>query len=161
MNMVKKLIREVSAARNTYLDQLKNISEFQAQWKPKPEVWNAIDITEHLLWAEQDGIIGMWKTIHAIRNGKLERKYESIHHDMPIEQIINLTWQPKEMVPAAAAPRLGGPLSFWIISLDSLQKVLEAFGSDLKENELGLQAQPHPILGPMNFINVLSFYASI
>lgn len=113
--------------------------------------------TEHLFWAEQGGIAGMWKTIHAIREGKIERKFESIHQDMPIEKIIDLTWKPKEIVPSVAAPRLGGPLYFWIISLDSLQRVLGAFGSDLKENELRLQAHPHPISGPMDFHQRLEF----
>jgi hypothetical protein len=64
-------------------------------------------------------------------------------------------------VPSVAAPRFGGPLSFWSTSLDSLQKVLEAFGSDLKENELRLQAQPIQFQAPSIFINVLNFYASI
>ena len=157
MNTVEKLIQEISAARKVYLNQLENISEVQAQWKPKPEVWNVSEITEHLFWAEQGGIAGMWKTIHAIRQGKIERNYESIHRRMLIEQIINITWQPKEIVPAVAAPRLGGPLSFWSISLDSLQKVLEAFGGDLQENELRLQAHPHPISGPMDFHQRLEF----
>jgi hypothetical protein len=138
MNTVKKLIQEVSTARKAYLNQIKNISEMQAHWKPSSEVWSVVEITEHLFWAEHGGIAGMWKTIHAIREGKIDRKFESIHQDMPIEQIIDLTWKPKEIVPSVAAPRLGGPLHFWTISLDSLQKVLDAFGSDLKENELRL-----------------------
>jgi hypothetical protein len=99
----------------------------------------------------------MWKTIHAIREGEIERKFQSIHQNMPIEQIIDLTWKPKEIVPSVVAPRLGGPLYFWIISLDSLQKVLDGFGSDLKENELRLQAHPHPISGAMDFHQRLEF----
>ncbi len=157
MNIVKKLIGEISTARVGFLDQIKNISELEAQWKPRPEVWNVTEITEHLFWAEQGGIAGMWKTIHAIREGNIEQTYEFIYQDMPIEQIIDLTWQPKEIVPAVAAPRIGGPLSFWSSSLDSLQKVLDAFGNDLKENELRLQAHPHPISGPMNFHQRLEF----
>jgi hypothetical protein len=51
----------------------------QAQWKPKHDVCSVIEITEYLFWAEQGGIAGMWKTIHAIRDGRIERKYESVH----------------------------------------------------------------------------------
>jgi hypothetical protein len=61
MYKVQKLIGEVSSARKAYLNQIKNISEIQAQWKPEPEVWSVIEITEHLFWAEQGGIAGMWK----------------------------------------------------------------------------------------------------
>jgi len=110
-----------------------------------------VDITEHLFWAEQGGILGMWKTILAIREGKIERTQDSVHRNMPIDEIIKLTWQPKEKVPAMAAPRLGGPLSFWCNSLDNLQSVLGRFAGCLREDELRLQAHPHPISGPLDF----------
>lgn len=76
---------------------------------------------------------------------------------MSIEQIIDLTWQPKEVVPEIAAPRLGGPLSFWTASFNSLQRVLDSFGQDLQEDELRMQAQPHPISGALDFHQRLEF----
>jgi len=151
MKTIQKLVQDVSIARSLYLDQIANLSEIQAQWKPGPEAWNIIEITEHLFWAEQGGIFGMWKTLYAIRTGKIVRNYESNHKDMSIEQIIQLTWQPKEEVPSVAAPRLGGTLSFWKASLQSLQVVLDAFGEDLQEDELRVQAQAHPISGALDF----------
>ncbi len=157
MSTVKKLIREVSVSRQDFLNEIRNITELQAQWKPSPEVWNIAEITEHLFWAEHGAIAGMWKTIHAIRDGKTERIFEFIYKDLPVEEIVARTWKEKEIVPAMAAPRLGGPLSFWIASLDSLQPVLEAFGCDLQEMELRLQAHPHPISGPMDFHQRLEF----
>ncbi len=84
----------------------------------RAKVWRILEITKHLFWAEHGGIVGMWKTLHAIREGKIESNYESVHQNMPIEQIIDLTWQTKEIVPTVAAPWLGGPLAFWIISLN-------------------------------------------
>jgi DinB superfamily len=161
MNTIEALILDASIARKKYIDQIAHCSQEQARWKPTPEVWNMVEITEHLFWAEQGGILGMWKSIDAIREGKMERKYESIHQDMPIEQIIKLTWQPKEKVPSAAAPRLGGPLSFWCTSLKSLQELLEIFGRYLKNDELRLLAYPHPISGPLDFqqrFEFLSFH---
>lgn len=157
MNKVKALIQNVSTERKLYLDQLINISEVKAQWKQKPEDWNIAEITEHLFWAEQGGVFGMWKTIKEIREGKLERKLDSVHKDLAIEEIINLTWQPKEIVPPVAAPRMGGPLSFWVASLASLQDILAAFGEDLQDDELRIQAHPHPISGPMDFQQRIEF----
>ena len=157
MNTVKKLIQEVAKARNEYIKQMESFTEAQAQWKLLPEVWNMVENTEHLFWAEQGGILGMWKTLHAIREGKMELKYESDHQDMSIEQIIAITWQDKEKVPAVAAPRFGGPLAFWTISLNSLQGILDAFGNDLQEEELRIQAHPHPISGAMDFQQRLEF----
>jgi hypothetical protein len=157
MSQVKRLIAEVATARNNYLHRLEPITAQKAQWKPTPDVWNVIEITEHLFWAEQGGILGMWKTLHEIRDGKMERRYDSIHKDMPIEKIIELTWQAKEQVPAVAAPRMGGTISFWQESLKSMQSILEAFGNDIKDDELCILAHPHPISGDMDFKQRLEF----
>jgi hypothetical protein len=157
MSQVKKLIADVAYARNNYLKPLESIIEQKAQWKPAPDIWNAVEITEHLFWAEQGGISGMWKTLHAIRDGKMERKYDSDHKDMPIEKIIELTWQPKEQVPAVAAPRMGSTISFWRESLKSLQSILEAFGNEIKDDELRILAHPHPISGAMDFQQRIEF----
>jgi hypothetical protein len=157
MNKVQQLIQDVSTARTLFLGALTDVEDTKARWKPDPEIWNVIEITEHLFWAEQGGIFGMWKTIQAIREGAIERNYESIHRNLPIQEIIDRTWQPKEKVPAVAAPRLGGTLSFWKASLASLQEVLTAFGQDLKDDELRLQAHPHPISGALDFQQRIEF----
>jgi hypothetical protein len=101
----------------------------------------------------------MWKTLYAIRSGKMPRSFESKHQGLPIDEIIRLTWQPKEQVPAVAAPRMGGTLIFWLNALESLQTILESFGVDLREDELRIQAHPHPISGPMDFQQRLEFLA--
>jgi hypothetical protein len=159
MNTVNVLIDEVGISRYKYLSIIDKLSQSQASYKVSENEWSIIEITEHLFWAEQGGILGMWKTLHAIREGKMERTFDSVHKDLPIQQIIDLTWQPKEQVPAVAAPRLGGTLGFWQSSLQSLQEVLEAFGKDLQEDELKIQAHPHPISGAMDFQQRLEFLA--
>src|SRR5215831_12952296 len=90
MNKIEKLMEEVSIARKKYLLQVSKFSDAQGYWKLSPGVWSMAEITEHLFWAEQGGILGMWKTINAIHDGKMERKYDSVHKNMPIEQIIDL-----------------------------------------------------------------------
>ena len=72
MNTVQKLIQEISTARTLFIQEINIITEQKARWKPDPEVWNITEITEHLYWAEQGGIVGMWKTLHAIREGSVE-----------------------------------------------------------------------------------------
>jgi DinB superfamily len=155
--LTQTLIQAVANDRAAYLQQISQLSDAQAQWKPNPDAWNMIEITEHLYWAEQGAIFGMWKTLNAIRAGQFERTFESNHKDMPIDEIINLTWKPKEIVPAVAAPRLGGPIGFWIAALDGLQQLLESFGNYIQDDELRLQAHPHPISGAMDFQQRLEF----
>jgi hypothetical protein len=157
MNKVHQLIAEVGNSRNNYFSIINNLTQEKAAFKNSEDVWSIVDITEHLFWAEQGGIFGMWKTLHAIREGELEKTFESIHKNLPIQALIDLTWKPKEVVPAVAAPRLGGMLVFWQYSFLSLQVVLEAFGNELQENELRIQAHPHPISGSMDFQQRLEF----
>jgi DinB superfamily len=159
MNKVNQLIQSVQHARQSYLVQIEKVNEVDALWKPSQHEWNVAEITEHLFWAEQGGIFGMWKVLNSIREGRMERNFESRHKYLPIEEIIRQTWQPKEQVPPVAAPRMGGTLAFWRFSLNSLQVVLDGFGQDIQEDELRLQAHPHPISGPMDFQQRLEFLA--
>lgn len=159
MRNVDQLILRVKEARISYCNRISGISETAALWKPSPEAWNTIEITEHLYWAEQGGIAGMWKTLKAIRSGQLEKRFESPHMNLHVEEIIARTWKEKEIVPPVAAPRQGGTLIFWRYALSSLQQILEGFGHDLTDDELHLQAQPHPISGPMDFHQRLEFLA--
>jgi len=157
MKKIAQLIHDVAVARNEFIALIENVNEQQAACKPSAEEWSIIDNTEHLFWAEQGGIYGMWKTLYAIRDGKATRTYESDHKEWSIEKIIAQTWKEKEQVPAVAAPRLGGTLVFWRLSLANLQPLLEAFGKELKEDELRLQAHPHPISGAMDFQQRIEF----
>lgn len=157
MNKVSVLVTEVARVRNSYAALLENVEETEANYKPTPDAWCLVEVTEHLFWAEHGGVLGMWKTLRSIRDGKMNRTFDSIHKEFSIEAIIARTWKPKEQVPAVAAPRMGGTLIFWRSSLLSLQSVLEEFGNDLKEEELRLQAHPHPISGSMDFQQRLEF----
>ena len=151
INKTGLLIQEVARARNEFVATIKNITEAQAAFKPLPTAWNITDITEHLFWAEQGALYGMWKILYAIREGQAPKTFESDHKDWTVEEIIAQTWREKEEVPASAAPRMGGTLKFWRHSLTSLQPILEAFGKDLQDEELRMQAHPHPISGAMDF----------
>lgn len=135
------------------------MSEEQGAWRPSTDSWNAVEVTEHLYWAEHGSILGMWKTLYAIRSSKMDRVFESKNQNLSVEEIIKRTWQEKEQVPAIAAPRMGGTLVFWCNALESLQPLLESFGRDLQPEELRVQAHPHPISGPMDFHQRLEFLA--
>lgn len=147
----KQLLTDVATARQNYLAAITDFTEEQATWKPAPDCWNAVEITEHLFWAEQGGILGMWKTLLGIRAGTLNYEADRPHEGLPIDEIIRRTWQEKELVPAVAAPRMGGPLAYWAVALHGLQSLLEAFGNVITDEELQLIAHPHPISGPLSF----------
>ena len=157
MNLTNQLLHKVAIARQNYIAVLTDLDEVQSQWKPSSESWNAVEITEHLFWAEQGGILGMWKTLLGIREGTVSYEETSLNDGLLIEAIIERTWKVKETVPAIAAPRMGGPLPFWISSLTSLQPILDSFGEILYEDDLSKKAHPHPISGALTFGQRLEF----
>jgi hypothetical protein len=150
MATVEELTRQVAEARQAFIAQANLFSEHSSKWKASPENWCATEITEHLFWAEQGGLLGMWKSLHGHREGKPVWPGANPHKDLTIEEIVNKTWEEKEIVPPIAAPRIGGPIAFWIISLNDLQNNLNALAKELTDDELQIMTQPHPISGPLN-----------
>ena len=155
--MLTVLLSEVADARARYLDLVSNLTDAQSRYKPSADVWSAIDNTEHLFWAEQGGIWGMWRALQAHRDGAPFWTGEHTNRGKSIEEIVAETWQPKEKVPVIAAPRMGGSGAFWIASLESLQQPLEALSREIREDELDGVIHPHPISGPLDIRQRFSF----
>ena len=156
MKQVQKLVTAIDLSRNRYLKLISTLSEDQAHRKPTLDKWNAVEITEHLFWAEQGALLGMWKTLYAQRNGQ-HPELKAIHEGLTIEEVVARTWQPKEIVPAVAAPRMGGTLIFWSLSLEGLQFILNSLSNELSDDDLLILAHPHPISGVLNFRQRLEF----
>jgi len=157
MTLTNQLLNQVAIARQNYIAALDDFNELQSQWRPSIESWNAIEITEHLFWAEQGGILGMWKTLLGVRAGTVNYEESSSNDGLSIEAVIEQTWKAKEVVPAIAAPRMGGPLPFWTSALSGLQPILEKFGDILNDDDLSKKSHPHPISGPLTFGQRLEF----
>jgi hypothetical protein len=150
MNDIVTLTHDVQNARMRYLSSLRTLTSEQGSFKPTPEVWSAAEITEHLVHAEYGGINGIWKALEGVRSGDPLWKGENVNKGLNIEQIIERTWKPKEEVPAGAGPRLGGPLSFWVVALESCQLLLEQIAKELAHEDLEDVVYPHPISGPLD-----------
>jgi len=157
MPTTAQLIGQIADARKAFIDEVNVFSEPLSKWKASPESWCVTEITEHLYWAEQGGVLGMWKALHAHREGRPVWDGDVPHKDLPIEEIINRTWKPKEIVPPVAAPRQGGPIAFWIISLAGLQEQLNGLVKELTNSDLKIMTYPHPISGPLNMQQRLEF----
>ncbi|AKD57102.1 DinB family protein [Spirosoma radiotolerans] len=150
MSHLNQLLEEVALARVRYSNAVSKLTDQQAQWKPSPDVWSALDNTEHLYWAEHGAIWGMWRAYYAKRAGSPVWEGELIHKGLPIETIIERTWQPKEKVPAIAAPRMGGPLAFWLSAFNSLQQPLHDLSVALANEDHESIIHPHPLSGPLD-----------
>ncbi|GAB4028565.1 DinB family protein [Spirosoma gilvum] len=150
MPQLDQLLDEVAAARNRYIAEVGKLTEEQAQWKPSTDVWNAVDNTEHLYWAEHGGIWGMWRAYHAKKAGKPIWEGELTNKGLTADEIVARTWREKEQVPAIAAPRMGGSLAFWLSALASLQQPLTDLANALDNADVETIIHPHVLSGPLD-----------
>jgi DinB superfamily len=155
--MLQHLILEVYNARQRFVHAVHGVTESQAAFKPDDDSWSLTDNVEHMVWAEMGGINGIWKTANSIRVGKPIWTGDAIHHGRTIEEIIQLTWQPKEKVPEVAKPRWGGPIEYWVLALRNCQPLLEQMGRGLEGLDLERVIYPHIISGPLNVIQRMQF----
>ncbi|MBC7891452.1 MAG: DinB family protein, partial [Sphingobacteriaceae bacterium] len=82
---------------------------------------------------------------------------EAVNAGYSIEAIVARTWREKELVPAVAAPRLGGPVAYWAAMLRNLTPTLHTLGNALTEADLARMTPPHPISGPLDVRQRLEF----
>jgi hypothetical protein len=157
MDKVQQLIKEVKQARELFISSASNLTPEQSCFKPRSDVWSTVEITEHMVRAEQSGISGIWKALDGIRRNDPIWSGETLHKGLTIEEVIEKTWQTKEKVPEIAAPCWGGSISYWIASLRALQGVLEELGNALRSVNLEEVVYPHPISGPLDGRQRLEF----
>lgn len=157
MTDINELIRRVAQARQSFIAAASGLSNAQANYKPAPDAWSINENVEHMVWAEQGGINGMWKALYGVKAGQPIFTGEDVHRGLSIEEIIGRTWQEKEQVPEIAKPRWGGPIAYWISALQACQGMLEALGRELKGMDLEQIIYPHIISGPLNARQRLEF----
>lgn len=157
MPTIESLVRDVVAARERYLKALGAPTPVQAAFRPAPESWSLVDLTEHMTLAEQVGLNGIWRALDGVRTGRPVWQGEPVHRGRPIEAVIAATWREREVVPPVAAPKWGGPLGYWVAALRGCQPVLEALARELGSAALEEIVYPHPISGPLDARQRLEF----
>ena len=150
MSELRQLVLEVKAARTRYLLAVSDLPQELSQYKPEEESWSILNITEHLVHAEDVGVLGIWKAYSAYSQGDPLWKGNLMHSGSSIEQVVENTWQPREIAPEIAAPRIGGTLAYWVAALEARQAILEALEEQLKGIPLEDIVYPHPISGPLD-----------
>ena len=156
---IRKQIDRVNASRDSFLSELGDVSQNQALFRPSQDEWAIMDIIEHIVLAEQVGLNGMIRAIEALQSGRPLWTGNSPNEGLSIEEVVENTWQPKEIVPDVARPRWGGSLTFWTHSLKANAMILEELVSLSKDLDLTKAIYPHPISGPLDVRQRIDFLA--
>lgn len=154
---LEQLIDKIEVARFAFINSVSELSEEQIMFKSSEDEWSILEISEHIVWAEQIGICGMFNAIEGLKNNNPIWEGLSPNKGMSIEQIVKKTWQPKEKAPTVAEPKWGGSIHFWICSLKNCKSLLQELLVQSKSVDLNSAIYPHPISGPMDIIQRLQF----
>jgi hypothetical protein len=157
MDEVIRLTQVIEQSRDQFLASVANLTFAQATFQPAPDAWSILAITEHIVRAEQSGVMGMWKALDGMRSGAPVWSGEPVHRGLSIEEVVARTWQTKEKVPEIAAPIWGGSLSYWIAMLKAQRVLLQELATALDGYELETILFPHPISGPLDVRQRLEF----
>lgn len=157
MAEIREMIAAVAVARQRVIADVVGIAEDRAIWQPATGEWSIAQVVEHLTLAEQGGVLSIWREAEGVRTDNPTWQGESVHRGRSIEEIIAMTWRKREDVPASAAPRMNGPLAYWIASFAACQTVLEALGQTLDGLDLEAVVVPHVISGPLDARQRLGF----
>ena len=157
MTELEALVADVARARDIYLDHIHGIGKEAAEFSPNEQSWSILEVTEHLVHAEDVGVQGIWRALERYQQNELVWQGEATNAAVSIEDVVDKTWQPKEEAPAVAEPRIGGSLHFWAASLRARQHVLESLGRALIGIPLEAVIYPHPISGPLDARQRLAF----
>ncbi len=157
MDSSANLVEVVEQSRNEFLASVAHLTFAQATFQSDPDSWSILAITEHIVRAEQSGVMGMWKALDGIRKGEPVWSGEPVHRGLSIEEVIARTWQPKEKVPDIAVPIWGGSLRYWIAMLKAQRFLLQELVDALDGYDLETILFPHPISGPLDVRQQLEF----
>lgn len=157
MVVLESLYAQVGVARSHYLAAVEDLTTAQGHFRPTQQSWSIAEVTEHLVHAEQGGILSIWKAAVGVRTGEPVWIGHSSHEGLSIEEVVERTWRPREEVPEGAAPRMGGPLGFWTVSLSGCQALLPSLTAALEGLDLNAVIFPHPISGPLDARQRLEF----
>ena len=155
------LLKRIEAARISFLNAVDGIPTEKAIEKPSPKEWSISEITEHMVWAEKVGVLGMWKALIAHQSGQVLWKGAHSNGGLSIEEVVAQTWETKEQVPEIAKPIWGGPLSYWMSELKACAYPLNHLIEGLAplEHQVTDIIYPHPISGPLDVSQRLQFLA--
>ena len=158
MTRLDKLIDEVAEAREDYITHVGELTSLQSKFKPSVEIWSITENTEHLVWGEQIGIMGVWTALEGMKNNKPIWRGDPVHAGLTIEEIVAKTWKEKEVSQEMARPKWGGALEYWISALRNNQSLLISLAHALNGFNLEEIIYPHPISGPLDVFQRIEFF---
>lgn len=157
MDGILERIAAADAARRRIIDANRGLTAAQAAFKAMAVGWSVQAHIEHLVLSEQRGVQRIWLAAEALRRGVPLPVGEAVHRGLPIEEVIAMTWKPKEKAMVETDPVGEGPLSYWIARYEACQPTLEQIPRILAGLDPSLALDLHYLSGPLDAYQRLEF----
>ncbi len=151
------LLDHVHEARVRVLAEVTAVPDEAGSKKPDDAAWSIQEILEHLVLAERGGYDLIRTAAARYRAGDPVWSGPSENDDLPIEEIVERTWKPKEEAPESATPTGLWTAGIWASHLRSCDSLLSDLPVVLEGLPLEEVIYPHFLCGPLNAIQRLEF----
>lgn len=146
---------DIEEARRRFLEVVGRVAPGAEARPIGPDRWSPVEYVEHLVRAEE---VTIWRMFLSVENERAGvEALRSPTPDVPIEDVIDRTWRPREEAPPLAVPKLGGSFAYWCMRLARNAELVEAVVDLVEESELDVMAYPHPISGLFTLRQGLQF----
>jgi hypothetical protein len=142
-------------AREAFLAPIRSASDRQRSFRPSPDTWSMLDVTEHLVLAEEKSLLGMLKgpppgtTITPLARVRMAMVLLVMRTDLRVKV-------PVARVLPTGSVALGDLEARWMEARRGLERFLEPF----THPEAGAARFRHPIGGWVSVGTGVTFYAA-
>jgi len=148
-----ELFEHLESQKGQFLGTLDAFSPEQRDFRPQPRAWNALQVGQHVVLAEQRTADAI-KQHRGMRSGKRSPRYWI--GNALLQLVLRTGLRVRNPVPEAA-PDDDVDLDQLLQAWEKARFDLEAVLSELKDRGLGYAAYKHPIAGPFNVEQALEF----
>ena len=154
---IRQLLEQVHAARARVLAGVVGLPAEASSRKTDESTWSIQEVLEHQVLAERGGYDLICTAAARYRAGDPVWTGPSENDGLPIEVIIDRTWEPKESAPESATPTGQWTASIWTSHLRSCDDLLSDLPAVLEGLPLTEVIYPHFLCGPLNAIQRIEF----
>ena len=153
---VAELLADIARVRREVLSRIESMAPETVMRAPAGDAWSVAEITEHLVRAEDYGIIGLWSAIPTADESPTplpeelaSRTIDEVFLDLP----------DRVDAPPPVEPKSGGrPVAYWVARLRSHEALIEELAGAMQVAGLDRVIYPHHIAGPLNGAQRLQFF---
>ncbi|MBT8335005.1 MAG: DinB family protein [Gemmatimonadetes bacterium] len=156
MSVLSPLLARIATLRSELLS-IAETAGAKATRRPGADAWSPAEIVEHLVRAEDFGILGLWRAVEAAGESG-PAAIDPPHDDRTIDEVFADLPDRVDAPEAVIPKRAGRPLGYWSGRLREHQNAIESLAGAIEAVGPDRVVLPHFVAGPLNGWQRLEFF---